>query len=119
MDIGDNVKVSANVTFITHDTIHMVNNLINELTIEEYKGCILIGNNVVIGSNTTILPNVKIGDNVIIGAGAVVTHDIEDDSVVVGVPAKKVGTYHELIEKRIKNNFKLDLDMLWKSFLNR
>ena len=47
-----------------------------------------IGNNVRIGSNTTILP-VNIGDNVIIGAGAVVTKDIPDNSTVKGNPAKE------------------------------
>lgn len=47
----------------------------------------LIGNNVRIGSNATILP-VKIGNNVIIGAGSVVTKDIPDNSIVLGNPAK-------------------------------
>lgn len=41
-----------------------------------------------IGSNATILPGVTIGENAIIGAGAVVTHDIPDYKIVVGVPAK-------------------------------
>ena len=47
----------------------------------------IIGDNVRIGSNATILP-VKIGNNVIIGAGAVVTKDIPDNSIVKGNPAK-------------------------------
>ncbi len=46
----------------------------------------VIGNNVHIGSNATILP-VKICDNVIIGAGAVVTKDIDKEGVYVGNPA--------------------------------
>ena len=41
-----------------------------------------------IGANVTILPKVKIGDNVIIGAGAVVTSDLPDNCLAVGVPAK-------------------------------
>lgn len=47
----------------------------------------VIGNNVRIGSNATILP-VTIGDNVIIGAGSVVTKDIPSNTVVKGNPAK-------------------------------
>jgi acetyltransferase-like isoleucine patch superfamily enzyme len=46
-----------------------------------------IGDNVRIGSNSTILP-VKIGNNVVIGAGSVVTKDIPDDTVIKGNPAK-------------------------------
>ncbi len=47
----------------------------------------LIGNNVSIGSNATILP-VNICDNVVIGAGAVVTRNIKDPGIYVGNPAK-------------------------------
>lgn len=48
-----------------------------------------IGNNVSIGSNTTILP-VTICDNVVIGAGSVVTKDITESGIYVGNPAKKI-----------------------------
>lgn len=58
--------------------------------------CILLGgvrlnNYCRVGSNATILPGLNIGRNVIIGAGAVVTKNIPNDTVVVGVPAKIVG----------------------------
>jgi acetyltransferase-like isoleucine patch superfamily enzyme len=46
-----------------------------------------IGNNVRIGSNSTILP-VKIGDGAVIGAGSVVTKDVPPGAVVCGNPAK-------------------------------
>ena len=49
----------------------------------------IIGNNVLIGSNATILP-VSICDDVIIGAGSVVTKDISKPGVYVGNPAKKI-----------------------------
>ena len=49
----------------------------------------LIGDNVSIGSNATILP-VQITDNVVIGAGAVVTKDITEAGVYVGNPARKI-----------------------------
>ncbi len=51
---------------------------------------VIIGNDVWIGDNVTILPSVKIGDGVIIGAGSVVTKDIPDYSIVVGVPARVI-----------------------------
>jgi acetyltransferase-like isoleucine patch superfamily enzyme len=41
-----------------------------------------------IGSNATVLGNVTIGENAIIGAGAVVTRDVPEDAIVVGVPAR-------------------------------
>ncbi len=41
-----------------------------------------------LGTNSTILPKVKLGNNVIVGAGAVVTKDVPDNSLVVGVPGK-------------------------------
>ena len=47
-----------------------------------------VGNNVFVGADTVILPSVTIGNNVIIGAHSTVTHDITDNSVVVGSPAK-------------------------------
>ena len=49
---------------------------------------ISIGNNVWLGSNVVVLPNVSIGDNVVIGAGSIVTKDIPSCSLAFGVPAK-------------------------------
>lgn len=43
-----------------------------------------------IGANATILPGVTIGENAMIGAGAVVTKDVKDNSVVIGNPAKEL-----------------------------
>lgn len=53
-------------------------------------GKVIIGNNVWIGGNVTILPGVIIGDNSVIGAGAVVTKDVSANCVVAGVPAKLI-----------------------------
>lgn len=54
----------------------------------EIPANIVIGDNCYVGVGTTILGPVKIGNNVTIGAGAVVTKDIVDNSVVGGIPAK-------------------------------
>lgn len=44
-----------------------------------------------IGSNATIISGITIGEGALIGAGAVVTHDVPDHAIVVGVPARMVG----------------------------
>ncbi|MBD2609682.1 N-acetyltransferase [Nostoc punctiforme FACHB-252] len=44
-----------------------------------------------IGSNATVLPGVTIGEKAIVGAGAVVTEDVPDYAIVVGVPARVIG----------------------------
>jgi len=54
------------------------------------KGDTVVGNDVWIGGNVTILPGVTIGNNVVVAAGAVVTKDIPDNTLVGGVPAKKI-----------------------------
>ena len=51
---------------------------------------VTIGDDVWLGGNVTILPGVSIGNNVIVAAGAVVTKDIPDNTLVAGVPAKKI-----------------------------
>lgn len=51
---------------------------------------ISVGNDVWIGGNATIIGGVHIGNNVIVAAGAVVNRDVPDNTVVGGVPAKKI-----------------------------
>jgi len=55
-------------------------------------GCVEIGDGTFIGTNATILPRLRIGRWVTIGAGAVVTKDVPDFSVVVGNPARIIKT---------------------------
>lgn len=103
--IGDNVRIASNVNFITHDVIHnMLNNLPvqkrNGTTFYEKKGKIVIGNNVFIGANTTVMYDVSIGNEVVIGAGSVVTKDIPDNSVCVGVPCRRICDFDSMMEKR-------------------
>lgn len=63
---------------------------------KECKGGPIIEDYVRIGANTTILPGVRIGKNSLIGAGAVVTKDVHENSVVVGNPARVIKTVDEL-----------------------
>ena len=117
ISIGDNVKIAANVTFINHDTLSgMLNQKYKTNKFKHNRGCIKIGNNVMIGARVMILPNVQIGNNVVIGAGSIVTKDIPDNSVAAGVPCRVVGSFEALAEKREKVEFYEDSSMYWKIF---
>lgn len=106
--IGENCLIAQNVKFITHDgAVHILNSLnyFNGKKMDNIAP-INIGNNVYIGMNAMIMPGVSIGNNVIIGAGSIVTKNIDSDSVVVGVPARKIGTIKQYYENnKIKNRF--------------
>lgn len=52
------------------------------------SGNCIIGDYSVLGTNATLLPNITIGKNVIVGAGSVVTKNIPDNCLAVGIPAK-------------------------------
>lgn len=110
------MNVSANVTFINHDTSDkLLNDLYKTDEFESVNGCIKIGDNVLIGANVIILPNVCIGSNVVIGAGAVVTKDIPDNSVAGGVPCGVLGSFDAYAEKRRGQKHLSDED-LWEEF---
>ncbi len=55
-----------------------------------HKQLPVIGNNVFIGANSVVMGPIKIGDNAVIGAGSVVLHDVKENTVVSGVPAKEI-----------------------------
>ncbi len=57
---------------------------------ETPKGRPVLGDNVSLGANVTIIGSVHIGNNVIVGAGSVVVKDVPDDCVVAGNPAKVI-----------------------------
>ena len=54
-----------------------------------------------IGSNATILGGVTIGENAMVGAGAVVVHDVPDNTIVAGVPVKVIGDVRKLSKLEI------------------
>lgn len=80
--IGNRVFIGPNVTF-TNDKYPKVK---GEWELKET----IIEDGVSIGAGAVILPGVKIGKGAMIGAGAVVTKNIEPNTVVVGNPAKEV-----------------------------
>ena len=81
--IGDGCQIGHNVVFAT-----LNHGIAPEDRQNTYPAPIVLGRNVWVGSNSTILQGVTIGDNAIIAAGAVVTKDVPADTIVGGVPAK-------------------------------
>ena len=103
IEFGDNVTVSFDVAFVTHDAgTRVLRNLSEPGTKEKQTviyGKIKVGNNTFIGCRSTVLPGVKIGNNCIIGAGSVVNRNIPDNSVAAGIPCKVICTLDEYKEK--------------------
>jgi acetyltransferase-like isoleucine patch superfamily enzyme len=102
MKIGENtafaLMVMVDVFF--PEKIHVGNNsiigynttiLAHEYLIKEYRlGEVRIGSNVMIGANCTILPGVTIGDHAVVGAGSVVHKDVAPYSFVAGNPLRVI-----------------------------
>ena len=88
--IGDGCLIGHNVVFATlnHD-------LKPERRASMFPAPIVLGRNVWVGSNSTILSGVTIGDNAVVAAGAVVTKDVPANAIVGGVPAKVISHIDE------------------------
>lgn len=87
--VGQNTIIGYNTTILAH-----------EYLIEEYRlGSVVIGNEVLIGANTTILPGVTIGDHAIVSAGTLVNKDVPPGTFVGGNPMTLIYTKEEM-EKR-------------------
>ncbi len=87
--IGDNCFIGPHVCFTNDKHPKAVNEKGELLTEKEWVlSPTLVGNNVSIGANSTILCGITIGDNAVIGAGSVVTKDVPSGVTVYGNPAK-------------------------------
>ncbi|MBE1554891.1 acyltransferase [Sporosarcina limicola] len=77
--------------------------LAHEYLIDEYRiGDVIIGKNVLIGANTTILPGVEIGDRAIVSAASLVNRDIPPGSFAGGNPVKIIFTAEQMRERQQK-----------------
>lgn len=95
--LGNNIHITDGVKFITHDGGTLL--FRDEVPDLEITKPIVVGNNVYFGNNVIVLPGVTIGNRVVIGAGSIVTRDIPDNSLVVGVPARVIKTADEYLAK--------------------
>ena len=88
-DIGDNVTIYHNVT------LGGISPSINSENQRETKRHPTLQDHVVVGSGAQVLGPIIVGKNAKIGANAVVTKDVPENGVMVGIPAKNVGTATE------------------------
>lgn len=93
ISVGTNTIIGYNTTILAH-----------EYLIHEYRiGKVLIGDEVMIGANTTILPGVKIGDGAVVSAGTLVHKDVPDGAFVGGNPMRIIYTKEEMQERDRKS----------------
>jgi acetyltransferase-like isoleucine patch superfamily enzyme len=67
-------------------------------------GCIEVMDNVFIGANSIIMPNVRIGPNAIVAAGSVVTKDVGEGVIVAGVTARVIEKINDIYLKRAQES---------------
>lgn len=97
LSIGDNVTMAPRVHVLCHDASTKLFLGLTKI------GRVSIGDNVFIGAESVVLPNVKIGNNVIIGANSTITNDVPDNVVVAGTPARIICTLEEYLSKQKEN----------------
>jgi len=92
ISVGRNTVIGYNTTILAH-----------EYLIKEYRlGEVVIGDEVMIGANSTILPGVVIGDHAIVSAGTLVHKDVPAGAFVGGNPMRVIYTKEEM-EERMKD----------------
>lgn len=103
IEFGSNVEIGPGVKIVSQN--HDLNDFSQP---KKVKKPIKIGNNVWIGANSVILPEIEIGNNVVIGAGSVVTKNIPSNSIAVGNPCKiiKQKEPYSIDIKKVKLNRK-------------
>ena len=89
--IGETSEIGDNVTIYHNVTLGGISPSINANEQRNLKRHPTLQDNVVVGSGAQILGPVIIGKNSLIGANAVVTKDVPEKSIMVGIPAKRIG----------------------------
>lgn len=95
ISVGKNTVIGYNTTILAH-----------EYLINEYRlGEVIIGNEVMIGANSTLLPGIEIGDGAIVSAGTLVHKDVPAGSFVGGNPMKVIYTAEEMNKRKQEDDF--------------
>ena len=89
--IGETSEIGNNVTIYHNVTLGGISPSINSNEQRDVKRHPTLEDNVVVGSGAQILGPIIIGRNSLIGSNAVVTKDVPEKSIMVGIPARKVG----------------------------
>ncbi|MGG0285413.1 acyltransferase [Peribacillus butanolivorans] len=89
ISVGKNTVIGYNTTILAH-----------EYLINEYRlGEVVIGDEVLIGANSTILPGLTIGNGSIVSAGTLVHKDVPEGAFVGGNPMKIIYTKEEMLNR--------------------
>lgn len=91
LDGRDNLQIGSHVDIASEVMIYNSEHDLNSESFEAIAAPVTVSDYVFIGPRTIILPGVSIGKGAIVAAGAVVTKDVPDFSIVGGVPAKIIG----------------------------
>ena len=92
--IGETSEIGDNVTIYHMVTLGGISPSINSDSQRQIKRHPTLMNNVVIGSGAQILGPVIVGENAKVGANAVVTKDVPNNAVMIGIPAKNLSLIH-------------------------
>lgn len=100
VQVGNHCEFTNGVRILTHEGAIWVPRFLDK----SLRNCdimkpVKIGNNFMVGQYSIIMPGVTIGSNVIIGSHSVVTKDVEDNSVVAGIPAKRIKSIDKFISE--------------------
>ena len=93
--IGETSEIGDNVTIYHSVTLGGISPSINSDEQRDIKRHPTLLDNVVVGSGAQVLGPIVVGKNAKVGANAVVTKDVPENAVMVGIPAKNVGTTTE------------------------
>ena len=93
--IGETSEIGDNVTIYHNATLGGISPSINSNEQRNIKRHPTLKDNVVVGSGAQVLGPIVIGKNVKIGSNAVITKDVPENAVMIGIPAKNVGTATE------------------------
>ena len=119
LKLHDNVKVASGVIFYEHDVINSVFSKVKQGHWQVHHSCIEILDNCFIGGGSILVGDLRIGPNAIVAAGSVVVKDVPPGTIVGGNPAKVIGKFDDLLNKRLHTDYEQPAktnEELWEEF---